>query len=94
MIQSKAYTIVSASATPLVIGDTVTADGMTLWIHNHDHQASHEIYLGDATVSSSTGFHLDATLTIGPIGLAPGEVIYATSSEQDGVALRILATRT
>lgn len=94
MIQSKAYTIVSASATPLVIGDTVTADGMVVWVHNHDHQASHEIYLGDATVTASTGFGVDAETNVGPIGLAPGEVLYAISEEPTGVDVRVLATRT
>lgn len=94
MIRSANYTIYSASATPIALGDSITADGMNVWLHNHDHQQTHDIYIGDASVSASTGMHIVSSGTIGPVGLAPGEVIYAISSEQNGVPLQVFATRT
>lgn len=93
MIRNSAFSI-GTSPVALSIGDSITADGMTLWIHNHDHQNKHEVYLGDVNVTASTGFGVGGEATVGPIGLIPGEVIYAISEQAGGVPIRVFATRT
>jgi hypothetical protein len=87
---------VNVTTTPvaLTIGDVDINDGMTVWIHNHDHGTGHSLYIGDETVSASTGYHLPSTSSVGPIGLAKGEVVYAVSDQAGGVPLRVFATRT
>lgn len=93
-VTSQSYTIYSASATPIVIGDSITADGMTVWLHNDDGQQSHKIYVGGSGVTINNGVHLFSETTLGPIGLAPGEVLYAISDQVNGADLRVLAVRT
>jgi len=83
---------VGTSASPIAIPETDITTGHTVWLHNHDHQNSHEIYVGDASVSASTGFHLRDTQTLGPISLAKGEQLYAISNQAGGVLLHVLAT--
>lgn len=93
MIRNSAFSV-ATTPVALTIGDSITADGMVLWIHNHDHQNKHEIYLGDANVTASTGFGVGGEETLGPIGLAPGETVYAISEQAGGVPVRVFATRT
>jgi len=49
-------------------------------IHEADHSESTEVYLGNETVTASTGLHLHAAQTI-ELVLRPGDKLYAYSSQ-------------
>jgi hypothetical protein len=49
-------------------------------IHNHEHSSSKEIYIGNSTVTTSTGIHSVATQTSTLI-LEPGDELYAITPE-------------
>lgn len=53
-------------------------------IHNHEHAASKEIFIGDSTVTSSTGIHAVATQT-SMISLPPGTDLWAVTPETSAV---------
>ena len=64
----------------------VTAKATTqhVCIHNHEHATSKEIFIGDATVTTSTGIHAVATQT-SMITLNPGTDLWAITSETSAV---------
>lgn len=68
-------------------GDTYMVN---VWVHNHEHGASKSIYIGPANVTASTGMHVPATETVGPIPIPAGETIHLISDQAGGVACRVL----
>jgi hypothetical protein len=60
-------------------------------IHNHEHAASKEIFIGGADVTVTNGMHAVATAT-GNVMLLPGDELYAVTS-QTGINLRILVVK-
>jgi hypothetical protein len=60
-------------------------------IHNHDHAASKEIFVGGPDVTVANGMHAVATAT-GQVQLMPGDELYAITS-QTGLNLRILVVK-
>jgi hypothetical protein len=59
-------------------------------IHNHEHQANHEIYIGGADVTLTNGMHAVATAT-GTVQLLPSDELYAISNVDCN--LRILVVK-
>jgi hypothetical protein len=57
-------------------------------IHNHEHSQNSEIYIGNATVTTSTGIHAVATQT-SMITIGPGDDLWAIS-DTDGVEMQVL----
>jgi hypothetical protein len=67
---------------------TPKATSQHVCIHNHEHQLGKEIFIGDSTVSSTTGIHAVATQT-SMITLAPGTDLWAITEENAGAVLHI-----
>jgi hypothetical protein len=60
-------------------------------IHNHEHSQNSEIYIGNATVTTSTGIHAVATQT-SMITIGPGDDLWAVS-DTDGVEMQVLVIK-
>ena len=60
-------------------------------IHNHEHSQNSEIYIGNATVTTSTGIHAVATQT-SMITIGPGDDLWAIS-DTDGVEMQVLVIK-
>lgn len=58
-------------------------------IHNHEHALGKEIFIGNASVSVTNGMHAVATQT-SIIRLGPGDDLYAISTENGTVNLRVM----
>ena len=58
-------------------------------IHNHEHAASKEIFLGDANVTVANGMHAVATQT-SVIMLQPNDALWAITDNANGANLRIM----
>ena len=73
----------------LVVGASVSVQHVC--IHNHEHAASKEIFVGGADVTVANGMHAVATAT-GVVQLLPGDELYAITAET-GLNLRILVVQ-
>jgi hypothetical protein len=73
----------------LVVGASVSVQHVC--VHNHEHAASKEIFIGGADVTVANGMHAVATAT-GVVQLMPGDELYAITAET-GLNLRILVVR-
>lgn len=51
-------------------------------LHNHEHQNNHEIFIGNSSVTTTTGMHVPATETI-QLTIAPGDELYACADGSD-----------
>jgi hypothetical protein len=60
-------------------------------VHNHEHSASKEIFIGNSEVTVANGMHAVATQT-GQIQLLPGDELFAISNETSA-NLRILVVK-
>jgi hypothetical protein len=58
-------------------------------IHNHEHNANTEIFLGDQTVTVADGMHAVATQT-SIITLHPNDALYAITANNGGANLRVM----
>jgi hypothetical protein len=58
-------------------------------IHNHEHNANTEIFLGNETVTVANGMHAVATQT-SIITLHPNDSLYAITANNGGANLRIM----
>jgi hypothetical protein len=67
---------------------TAKATAQHICIHNHEHQLSKEIFIGDSTVTSTTGIHAVATQT-SMITLNPGTDLWAITEENAGADLHV-----
>ena len=61
-------------------------------IHNHEHSLNKEIFIGNSTVTTSTGIHAVATQT-SMITIGPGDDLWAISDETGTVALHVLVVK-
>jgi hypothetical protein len=59
---------------------TAKASTQHVCIHNHEHNANKEIFIGDSTVTPETGIHAVATQT-SMITLNPGTDLWAITDE-------------
>jgi len=87
-IQTFGYDLVQNVRT-LVVGSSVSVQHVC--IHNHDHNANKEIFIGGADVTVDNGMHAVATAT-GTVQLLPGDELYAITA-QTGLNLRILVVK-
>jgi hypothetical protein len=60
-------------------------------IHNHEHAANSEIYIGNSGVTTSTGIHAVATQT-SMISIGPGDDLWAVS-DTNGVEIQVLVVK-
>lgn len=67
---------------------TAKATAQHICIHNHEHQLGKEIFIGDSTVTSTTGIHAVATQT-SMITLNPGTDLWAITEENTGAVLHV-----
>jgi hypothetical protein len=58
-------------------------------IHNHEHNANTEIFLGNETVTVANGMHAVATQT-SIITLHPNDSLYAITANNGGANLRVM----
>jgi hypothetical protein len=61
-------------------------------IHNHEHSLNKEIFIGNSTVTTTTGIHAVATQT-SLITIGPGDDLWAISGENGTVALHVLIVK-
>ena len=73
-----------------VVAKIVSSDKnpQSVWLHNHEHANNHEIYLGGAAVTTSTGIHLQHTETMQMV-IPPGDELYAIA-DGDARELHVL----
>jgi hypothetical protein len=60
-------------------------------IHNHEHNDNKEIYIGNSSVTTTTGIHAVATQT-SMITIGAGDDLWAVSAE-DGVEMQVLVVK-
>jgi hypothetical protein len=60
-------------------------------IHNHEHSQNSEIFIGNSTVTISTGIHAVATQT-SMITIGAGDDLWAIS-DTDGVEMHVLVVK-
>lgn len=60
-------------------------------IHNHEHNQNKEIYIGNSSVTTTTGIHAVATQT-SMITIGAGDDLWAVSAE-DGVQMQVLVVK-
>ena len=61
-------------------------------IHNHEHNLNKEIFIGNSTVTTTTGIHAVATQT-SLITIGPGDDLWAISGENGTVSLHVLVVK-
>jgi hypothetical protein len=61
-------------------------------IHNHEHNQNKEIFIGNSTVTTTTGIHAVATQT-SLITIGPGDDLWAISGEDGTVSLHVLVVK-
>jgi len=60
-------------------------------VHDHDHNGSNDVFLGDSTVTTTTGLHVPKTETI-QLDVPAGDDLWAIASG-NSVALHLIAVR-
>lgn len=60
-------------------------------IHNHEHSQNSEIYIGNSSVTTSTGIHAVATQT-SMLTIGPGDDLWAVS-DANGVEIQVLVVK-
>jgi hypothetical protein len=73
----------------LVVGASNSVQ--TVYIHNHEHAISKEIFIGNANVTVNNGIHAVADQTQ-TVQLLPGDELYAITA-QTSVNLRVLVVK-
>lgn len=71
------FTLGTATATQIVAPST---EPQQVWIHEADHSESTALYIGNSSVTASTGLHLHAADTIN-ITVNPNDGVYAISGQ-------------
>ena len=82
------YTLGTAVPTKVCSADQ---QPQTVWVHNDEHSQSDRVFLGNASVSTATGFHLDSTESM-KIDLDPGSDLWAIS-DSNGSQLHIMCLK-
>jgi hypothetical protein len=85
-VRTFAYDLVQNVRT-LVVPPSV--EPQEVCIHNHEHNANTEIFLGNETVTVANGMHAVATQT-SIITLHPNDSLYAITANNGGANLRIM----
>lgn len=61
-------------------------------IHNHEHSQNKEIFIGNSTVTTTTGIHSVATQT-SMITIGPSDDLWAVSGEVGTVTIHVLVVK-
>jgi hypothetical protein len=77
VITTAQYTLTSG-VRQLIVGRSINPQYVC--IHNHEHNQNHEIFVGNASVTTSTGIHAVATQT-SSLPLEPGDELYAITGQ-------------
>jgi hypothetical protein len=67
------------------------ASNQLVVLHDHDHNSNNEVFIGDATVTTTNGLHIPKTETI-QLNLVAGDDLWAVATA-NSVALQIMAIR-
>jgi hypothetical protein len=80
---------VTVSLTPVALNaaETDTVGGTVLFVRNND---TNEAALGGSAVAAGTGFRVAAGVTVGPLVVPAGELLYAIRSGVADVVLDVL----
>lgn len=87
-VMTAQYTLQTGVAQKVVAAES---QYQTVLIHNGDHASSRTLYLGNSSVTSTTGMHLDPDTTI-TLPLDPGSELWAVSAH-DNIVLTKLAIK-
>ena len=61
-------------------------------IHNHEHNQNREIFIGNASVTTSTGIHAVATQT-SMLQVEPGDQLYAITNEATAIIHVLISSK-
>jgi len=61
-------------------------------IHNHEHNQNREIFIGNASVTTSTGIHAVATQT-SMLPVEPGDQLYAITNEDTAIIHVLISSK-
>jgi hypothetical protein len=87
-ITTAQFTLTANTARQIVPPDTMSQH---VCIHNHEHNANKEIYIGNSSVTTTTGIHAVATQT-SMITIGAGDDLWAVSAE-NGVVIQVLVVK-
>lgn len=87
-ITTAQYTLTANTPRQIVAPDRMNQH---VCIHNHEHAQNSEIYIGNSTVTTSTGIHAVATQT-SMIDIGPGDDLWAVSDTSD-VEIQVLVIK-
>ena len=74
-IHTEHFTLGNVTATKVCAADN---QPQTIWVHNEEHSQSDKVFIGDSTVSTTTGLHIHSDETL-RIDLDPGTELWAIS---------------
>ena len=60
-------------------------------VHDHDHSGNNDVFIGNSTVTTTTGLHVPKTETI-QLDVPAGDDLWAIASD-NSVALHVIAVR-
>jgi hypothetical protein len=78
-IHSNQYTVGTAAIVQIVLPDV---EPQKVWIHDDEHSASTKLYLGNASVSSTTGLHFHSDQTES-FDIPPDDSVWAIATGGD-----------
>jgi hypothetical protein len=87
-ISTAQFTLTANVARQIVAPDRMSQH---VCIHNHEHNDNKEIYIGNSSVTTSTGIHAVATQT-SMITIGAGDDLWAISVD-DGVEMQVLVVK-
>jgi hypothetical protein len=83
------FTLATNARQQIVAPDTMSQH---VCIHNHEHNLNKEIFIGNSTVTTTTGIHAVATQT-SLITIGPGDDLWAISGESGTVSIHVLVVK-
>lgn len=86
------FTVAGTAVVPLVISDTDSTTGCSVWVYNESH-GNHTLAIGGEDVTYANSLHVYGGEKFGPIRLTHGEVLYATTTLGESIDVRLLVTQ-
>jgi hypothetical protein len=68
------------------------ASNQRVIVHDHEHSGNKEVFIGDSTVTTTTGLHIPKTETI-QLDLVAGDDLWAISNTAGGAELHVIVIR-
>ena len=87
-ISTAQFTLTANTARQIVAPDRMNQH---VCIHNHEHNQNKEIYIGNSSVTPTTGIHAVATQT-SMITIGPGDDLWAVADET-GLIIHVLIVK-